>query len=143
MPVLIHPAGSARRMSTGTERGGIRMTFQGLPGPNSTLTLLHEGSYTPAGAVGFLILSLLACWPVGLLACWPVGLLACWPVGLLACWPVGLLACWPVGLLACWPVGLLACWEEIHHAKHRADPDPQVVVAVAQLSIKALLPTTE
>jgi hypothetical protein len=30
------------------------------------------------------------------------------------------------------PVGLLACWEEIHHAKNRADPDPQVVFAVDQ-----------
>ena len=56
MPVVIRPAGPARRMTTGTERGEIRMPFQGLPGPNSTLTLLDEGSYTLAGAVGFLIL---------------------------------------------------------------------------------------
>ena len=33
-------------MAPGAERGGIRMTFQGLSGPNSTLTLLDEGSYT-------------------------------------------------------------------------------------------------
>ncbi|MEF8715170.1 MAG: hypothetical protein V5B39_16765, partial [Accumulibacter sp.] len=56
VPVLIRPAGPARRMSTGTARGGIRMTFQGLPGPNSTLTLLDEDSCTLVGAVGFLIL---------------------------------------------------------------------------------------
>ena len=56
-PWLFHPAGSARRMSTGTERGGIRMTFQGLPRPNSTLTLLNVGSYTLSGAVGFIVLS--------------------------------------------------------------------------------------
>jgi hypothetical protein len=57
VPVLIRPAGPAGRMSTGTERGGIRMIFQGLRGLNSTLTLLDEGSYTLVGAVGFLILS--------------------------------------------------------------------------------------
>ena len=59
MPVVIRPAGPARRMTTGTERGEIRMPFQGLPGPNSTLTLLDEGSYTLVGAVGFLILLVL------------------------------------------------------------------------------------
>lgn len=37
-------------------QSGIRMTFQGLPGPNSTLTLLDGGSYTLIVAVGFLIL---------------------------------------------------------------------------------------
>ena len=57
MPVLIRPAGPARRMSTGTERGGIRMTFQGLPGPNSTLTLLDAGSLTLVRAARFLVLS--------------------------------------------------------------------------------------
>ena len=36
-------------------RSGIRMTFQGLPGPSSTLTLLDRGSYTPVGTVGFFI----------------------------------------------------------------------------------------
>ena len=56
MPVVIRPAGPAGRMTTGTERGGIQMTFQGLPGPNSTLTLLDEGSYALVGAVGFPIL---------------------------------------------------------------------------------------
>jgi hypothetical protein len=54
--VVIRLAGPAVRMTTGTERGGVRMTFQGFPSPNSTLTLLDEGSYTVAGAVGFLIL---------------------------------------------------------------------------------------
>ncbi len=57
MLVLIRPAGSVRRMAPGAVRGGIRMTFQGLPGPNSTLTLLDEGSYTLVGAVGFPILA--------------------------------------------------------------------------------------
>ncbi len=56
MPVVIRLAGPARRMTTGTERGEIRMTFQGLPGRNVRLTLLDEGSYTLVGAVGFLIL---------------------------------------------------------------------------------------
>ncbi len=54
--MIIRLAEPARRMITGSKRGGIRMTFQGLPGPNSTLTLLDEGSYTLVGAVGFLIL---------------------------------------------------------------------------------------
>ncbi|MCQ1550681.1 MAG: transposase, partial [Candidatus Accumulibacter phosphatis] len=34
--VAIRPARPARRMATSTERGGIRMTFQGLPGRNSS-----------------------------------------------------------------------------------------------------------
>jgi len=54
--MVICPAGPDRRMSTGTEQGGIRMTFQGLTGANRTLTLLDEGSYTLFGAVGILIL---------------------------------------------------------------------------------------
>lgn len=57
MPVVIHPAGPARRMTTSSERGEIQISFHGPPGLNSTLTLLDEGSYTLVGAVGFLILS--------------------------------------------------------------------------------------
>jgi len=45
--------GDARRYH---EQSEIRMTFQRLPGPNSTLALLDEGSYTLVSAVGFLIL---------------------------------------------------------------------------------------
>jgi hypothetical protein len=45
--------GDARRYPGRSE---IRMTFQRLPGPNSTLALLDEGSYTLVSAVGFLIL---------------------------------------------------------------------------------------
>ncbi len=56
VPVVIRPTGPAGRMSTGTERDGTRMTFQGPPGSNSTLTLLDEGSYILVGAVGFLVL---------------------------------------------------------------------------------------
>ena len=52
----IRLTGLAARMTTGAERGGIRMTFQGLPGPNARLTPLDERSYTPVGAVGFPIL---------------------------------------------------------------------------------------
>ena len=37
-------------------QSGIRMTFQGLPGPNARLPPSDEGSYTLVGAVGFLIL---------------------------------------------------------------------------------------
>jgi hypothetical protein len=33
VPVVIRLAGPARRMTTGTKRGGIRMTFHGPPGP--------------------------------------------------------------------------------------------------------------
>jgi hypothetical protein len=51
-----HFLGPTGWMTTGTERGGIRITLQGLSGRNSTLTLLGEGPYTPAGLVGFLIL---------------------------------------------------------------------------------------
>jgi hypothetical protein len=55
-PGAIRPAGPARRMAPGAERGGIRMTFQGPPGRNSRLTPLDDGSYTLDGAVGIPIL---------------------------------------------------------------------------------------
>ncbi len=56
MPVVIRLAGPARRMTTGTKRGGVRMTLHGLPGPNARLTSFDEGSYTLVGTVGFLVL---------------------------------------------------------------------------------------
>lgn len=48
-------AGPVRRMTTGTERGGVRMTLHGLPGPNPRLTPFHPSSYTKI-AIGFRIL---------------------------------------------------------------------------------------
>jgi hypothetical protein len=51
VPVVIRVADQSgdRRMRTGTERRELSMNFQGLPGPNSTLTLFDEGSYTLVG----------------------------------------------------------------------------------------------
>jgi hypothetical protein len=54
--VVIRLAGPARRMTTGTKRGGVRMTLHGFPGPNARLTALDGGSYTLDGVVGFPIL---------------------------------------------------------------------------------------
>jgi len=56
VPVVSRLAGLSRRMSTGTEWGGVRMALRGLPGPNTSLTPFDEGSNIVVGAVGFLIL---------------------------------------------------------------------------------------
>lgn len=59
--VLVHlerlKAVRDRCLPDSLERTIHQNRLQGLPGPNSTLTLLDGGSYTLVGAVGFLILN--------------------------------------------------------------------------------------
>ena len=50
--------GQARRMTTGADWVLVRMTFQGLPGPNARLTELDAGSYTLVDTIGLHFLKL-------------------------------------------------------------------------------------
>ena len=53
MRAVIRPVGPPQRMTTGAERGGIRLTFLGSPGPSSKLTPFDGDAYTRQIAVAF------------------------------------------------------------------------------------------